>query len=62
VQKHYSNHALTDQCPEVGRDKTADELLEIKNKVVKYLKQILLNIEQYLANKEYLDTSIASTP
>ncbi|NJK52341.1 MAG: hypothetical protein HC936_05075 [Leptolyngbyaceae cyanobacterium SU_3_3] len=47
---------------EVGRDKTTDELLEIKNKVIRYLKQILLNIEQYLANKDYLDTSTASTP
>ena len=47
---------------EVGRDKTADELLEIKSKVAKYLKQILQNIEQYLSNKEYLDSSIVGTP
>jgi hypothetical protein len=47
---------------EVGRDKTAEELLEIKNKVVKYLKQILQNIDAYLSNKDYLDTSIATTP
>lgn len=47
---------------EVGRDKTADELVEIKNKVVKYLKQILVNIEQYLSNKDYLDASAAETP
>jgi MAE_28990/MAE_18760-like HEPN len=47
---------------EVGRDKTADELLEIKNKVVKYLRQIMQNIEQYLVNKEYLDSSITNTP
>jgi hypothetical protein len=40
---------------EVGRDKTADELLEIKNKVVRYLKQILVNIDQYLSSQEYLD-------
>lgn len=46
---------------EVGRDKTADELLEIKCKVIRYLNQILLNIESYLANKEYLDKS-ASNP
>ncbi|WP_193197878.1 MAE_28990/MAE_18760 family HEPN-like nuclease [Nostoc sp. MG11] len=39
---------------EVGRDKSAEELLEIKNKVLKYLKQILINIEIYLNNKEYL--------
>ena len=42
---------------EVGRDKSAAELLEIKNKIVRYLKQILQNIEQYLSNKVYLDSS-----
>jgi len=46
---------------EVGRDKTADELLEIKSKVIRYLKQILQNIETYLDNKEYLDASITTT-
>ncbi|MGB5960461.1 MAG: MAE_28990/MAE_18760 family HEPN-like nuclease [Coleofasciculaceae cyanobacterium] len=46
---------------EVGRDKTADDLLEIKSKVTKYLKQILQNIEQYLSNKEYLDVSTGGT-
>jgi hypothetical protein len=43
---------------EVGRDKTADELLAIKRKVVKYLRQILQNIEAYLENQEYLAVSI----
>jgi hypothetical protein len=46
---------------EVGRDKTANDLLKIKNKVVRYLKQILQNIEQYLSNKEYLDLSTGGT-
>ncbi len=45
---------------EVGRDKTVDELLEIEDKVIKYLKQILSNIENYLENKEYLDKSAES--
>ncbi|MBD2501237.1 MAE_28990/MAE_18760 family HEPN-like nuclease [Anabaena azotica] len=40
---------------EVGRDKSADELVEIKNKVVRYLRQILRNITQYLTDEEYLD-------
>jgi hypothetical protein len=40
---------------EVGRDKTIDELLEIKQEVIEYLRQILQNIQQYLDNKEYLD-------
>jgi hypothetical protein len=42
---------------EIGQDKSTDELLEIKNKTVKYLRQILQNIEQYLSNQEYLDSS-----
>jgi MAE_28990/MAE_18760-like HEPN len=42
---------------EVGRDKTADELLVIKSRVIRYLRQILQNIEIYLKNKEYLDAS-----
>jgi MAE_28990/MAE_18760-like HEPN len=46
---------------EVGRDQTTDELLEIKNKVIRYLKQILQNIETYLENAEYLDDAVANT-
>lgn len=41
---------------EVGRDKTADELLAIESRVVKYLRQILENIEAYLEHREYLDS------
>ncbi len=47
---------------EVGRDQTTDELLEIKNKVIRYLKQILQNIETYLENAEYLDAAVANIP
>jgi MAE_28990/MAE_18760-like HEPN len=47
---------------EVGRDKTTDELLEIKNKVIQYLKQIIQNTETYLENTEYLDVSTRTTP
>jgi len=47
---------------EVGRDQTTDELLEIKNKVIRYLKQILQNIEAYLENAEYLDAAVLNTP
>ena len=47
---------------EVGKDKTADELLEIKNKTVIYLRQILQNIEQYLSNQDYLDSSSLGSP
>jgi len=47
---------------EVGKEKTADELLEIKKKTVSYLREILQNIEQYLSNQEYLDSSTTGTP
>jgi hypothetical protein len=47
---------------EVGRDKTADELLVIKSKVTRYLRQILQNIESYLKNREYLDISTVNKP
>ncbi len=47
---------------EVGRDKSADELVEIKNKVVKYLREILDNIEQYLAEQEYLASTSNTSP
>jgi hypothetical protein len=47
---------------EIGRDKSADELLEIKSRVIRYLKQILKNIEIYLENKEYLDASAVKAP
>ncbi|HYW19049.1 MAG TPA: MAE_28990/MAE_18760 family HEPN-like nuclease [Nodularia sp. (in: cyanobacteria)] len=43
---------------EVGRNQTADDLVKIKNKVIIYLRQILQNIEKYLVNKDYLDSSI----
>ena len=46
---------------EVGRDKTIEELLEIKEEVVEYLRQILKNIEGYLDNKEYLDSTIGTS-
>ncbi len=42
---------------EVGREKSADELLKIKTKVINYLRQILVNLETYLENKEYLHIS-----
>lgn len=44
---------------EVGRDKSMDDLFKIKRKVVKYLRQILQNIEAYLANREYLDSPMS---
>ncbi len=46
---------------EVGKDKSADELIKIKNKVVEYLRQILEKIEIYLENQEYLESSTNST-
>ena len=42
---------------EVGKEKSADELIKIKDKVVKYLRQILENIKIYIDNQEYLDST-----
>ncbi|MEG4283746.1 MAE_28990/MAE_18760 family HEPN-like nuclease [Microcoleus sp. A006_D1] len=42
---------------EVGRDNTIEELLEIKNEVIEYLRQILEHIKTYLDNQEYLDVT-----
>ncbi|MEM1171286.1 MAG: MAE_28990/MAE_18760 family HEPN-like nuclease [Cyanobacteria bacterium P01_H01_bin.35] len=46
---------------EVGKERGADELIKIKDKVVEYLRQILENIETYLENEEYLNPS-TNTP
>jgi len=54
TNRNYLAHGFK-SFSEVGRDKSADELLEIKNKVLRYLRQILENIEQYLSDQEYLD-------
>lgn len=42
---------------EVGRDQTAEDLIEIKNKIISYLREILQNIDNYLEGEEYLDHS-----
>lgn len=42
---------------EIGKDKTVEEMLEIKKRTVRYLRQILQNIEKYLLDKDYLDSS-----
>jgi hypothetical protein len=47
---------------EIGRDATADELFQIKKKVISYLREILQNIETYIYNKEYLDSSSRKKP
>ena len=39
---------------EVGRDASADELLQIKKRVICYLRDILQNIEIYIVKQEYL--------
>lgn len=39
---------------ECGREYTIQDLITIKNHVIAYLRQILNNIEKYIANKEYL--------
>ena len=39
---------------EIGRNATADELLQIKKRVVCYLREILQNVEDYILKQEYL--------
>ena len=39
---------------EVGKDATAEELLQIKTRVICYLREILQNIEDYILKQEYL--------
>ncbi|WP_414575884.1 MAE_28990/MAE_18760 family HEPN-like nuclease [Anabaena sp. CCY 9402-a] len=43
---------------EVGRNATANELLEIQKRVICYLRGILENIELYLSNEEYLKNNL----
>ncbi|MEA5577474.1 MAE_28990/MAE_18760 family HEPN-like nuclease [Anabaena sp. UHCC 0451] len=41
---------------EVGKTTSAKNLVEISERVIKYLRQILENIDEYLVNQEYLDS------
>lgn len=47
---------------EVGKDLSIEDLIKFKNEVVEYIGQILINIEIYLDEKEYLDSSFLVTP
>ncbi len=41
---------------EVGRETSVEDLLKIKEEVIEYIRQILINIDEYLVNQEYLKT------
>jgi len=41
---------------EVGQNISAENLVEISERVIKYLRQILENIHEYLVNQQYLDS------
>jgi hypothetical protein len=41
---------------EVGQNTSAENLVEISERVIKYLRQILENIDKYLVNQQYLDS------
>lgn len=43
---------------DVGKNATGENLGEISERVIEYLRQILENIEQYLANEEYLESNV----
>ncbi|TVU54008.1 MAG: hypothetical protein EA414_09260 [Arthrospira sp. PLM2.Bin9] len=45
---------------DIGKDTTAIELFKIKNIVIIYLREIIINIETYLANQEYLRNPVNS--
>ncbi|BAI90284.1 hypothetical protein NIES39_E00500 [Arthrospira platensis NIES-39] len=45
---------------DIGKDTTDIELFEIKNRVIIYLREIIINIETYLANQEYLRNPVNS--
>ena len=40
---------------EVGKNATADELLQIEKRVVCYLREILQNVEDYIVKQQYLE-------
>jgi len=42
---------------EIGQQTSIEDLLKVKEEVIEYLQQILQNIQEYLENEEYLDTS-----
>jgi AraC-like DNA-binding protein len=41
---------------EVGKNTSAENLVEISERVIKYLRQILGNIDEYLVKQQYLDS------
>ncbi len=41
---------------DVGKDTSAENLVEISERVIKYLRQILENINEYLVNEQYLNS------
>lgn len=42
---------------DIGREKSATELVEISERVIEYLRQILNNVNDYLVNQEYLNST-----
>lgn len=55
IKNHRNDLAHGSQSfKEIGRNTTADELLEIQERVICYLREILQNIETCISNQEYL--------
>jgi len=55
IKNHRNDLAHGSQSfKEIGRNTTADELLEIQKRVVYYLREILQNIETCISKQEYL--------
>ncbi|VEP16910.1 conserved hypothetical protein [Hyella patelloides LEGE 07179] len=53
TNRNYLAHGFK-SFKDVGKENTAEELLEIKKRVICYLREILQNIEDYISKKEYL--------
>ncbi|BAQ60620.1 hypothetical protein GM3708_1026 [Geminocystis sp. NIES-3708] len=43
---------------DIGKDVSSNEICQISERVIEYLKQILENIDHYLANEEYLESNV----
>ncbi|MBD2393041.1 hypothetical protein H6G11_02080 [Cyanobacterium aponinum FACHB-4101] len=43
---------------DVGKNATGENLVEISERVMKYLRHILENIEEYLADEQYLESNV----
>lgn len=53
TNRNYLAHGF-ESFKDIGKENTAEELLQIKKRVICYLREILQNIEEYISKQEYL--------